>query len=156
MKNNKLIIGGVVLVVVTAVSFCGGMLYGQNKKTNRGNFPNMTNMVNGQKTGSGMVSGEITAKDAQSFTVKLGNGGSKIVFFSESTKVSKSTDGALSDLETGEKVMVIGTANEDGSVTAKTIQLGTTMPAGGQPPVNGSNSSGQPAGPDSNPPAQPQ
>ena len=51
------------------------------------------------------------------------DGGSKIVFFSNSTEISKMTDGLIDDIEIGKQVMVGGDQNSDGSYTAETIQL---------------------------------
>lgn len=78
-------------------------------------------MGNGQG-GSG-INGEILAIDAQSITVKLNNGGSKIAFYSASTKISKTVDGTVDDLNVGENLMVTGQDNPDGSMTAQMIQL---------------------------------
>jgi hypothetical protein len=72
---------------------------------------------------SGKTVGEIISQDNSSLTIKLRDGGSKIVFFSADTKISKMDAGSLADLKIGESVMANGTANADGSVTAATIQL---------------------------------
>jgi len=74
-----------------------------------------------------LVMGEIIAKDEQTVTVKLSDGGSKIVFFSDTTQIDKFAAGTLADLEIGMTIIANGTANQDGSVVAKTIQL---RPAG--------------------------
>ena len=83
--------------------------------------------------GGNMVNGEILSSDDKSITVKIPTGGSKIVFFAGSTKIMKSVDVAATDLTTGENVMVTGTQNTDGSVTATMIQIRPEMPEGANP-----------------------
>ena len=132
--NKSIVIIIAVTLIVGAGAFYGGMKYAENKATagrqqrtqqfsgNAGaGFSGGTG--GGQRGGGGFISGEILSKDDKSVTVKLQDGGSKIVFLSDSTKITKSTDGALSDLEVGKNVSVNGTANSDGSITAQTIQL---------------------------------
>jgi len=141
---KKLILFIIVLIIVGAGAFWGGMKYQQNKiSSQRTFFQNLspeerqqrlqelgTNFGgfhlgpgSSQRGGSGFIVGEIIAKDDKSVTVKLQNGGSKIVFLSNSTEITKSAAGTLSDLEIGKSVIVNGTANSDGSITAQTIQL---------------------------------
>jgi len=93
---------------------------GANVNANQGPGANFSNRNN---NGGGFINGEILAKDPTSITVKLRDGGSKIVFFSTSTEVSKFAEGNANDLSVGDSIMVQGKVNQDGSITAQTIQL---------------------------------
>ena len=140
MKKTLFIIL-IVIIAVAGGAFYGGMKYAQSKAAagfSQADFQNLRNLspeerqqrvqqfgasVPGLRAGANSVSGEIISKDEKSITVKLRDGGSKIVFFSDSTGVTKSTNGTLDDLEVGKTISIDGTANQDGSVTAKSIQL---------------------------------
>jgi hypothetical protein len=141
--NKKLYIITVAIVVVGAISFYGGMKYGQSTASkNNSGMPNFQNLssdqrqqmfggVNGTRrnttnSGSQFINGEIISKDDKSITVKLRDGGSKIIFFSNTTNIGKTTDGVAADLEVNKEVSVSGTANSDGSVTAQNIQIRPT------------------------------
>jgi hypothetical protein len=129
----------IIVIAVGAGAFYGGMKYGQSKVPqglSRGNFPTGSAFdgqglrnsgavggLQGRTAGSNFVSGEIIAKDEASITVKLRDGGSKIIFYSENTEVGKFLAGTAADLETGKTVAVTGKANSDGSITAQSIQL---------------------------------
>ena len=140
----------IVVVIVAGGSFFAGMKYGQSKGGNNlsqrpfGNFDNLSAEerqqriqqmgaagvgFRGNREGSDFASGEIISKDDKSITVKFPDGGSKIIFYSETTEVSKFVDGTATDLEVGETVMVSGTVNSDGSITAQLIQMRPEMPA---------------------------
>lgn len=116
-------------VLVGGIGFFGGMQYGQSTKntttpnaSQRSTFRQNGQLGTGTNGNSGTM-GEIVSNDNTSLTLKLANGGSKIVFFSNTTKITKTVDGETKDLITGKNVSVIGTTNSDGSITAKTIQL---------------------------------
>jgi len=91
----------------------------QEHGANAGGFRNRT----GGQQGGGSASGEIIAKDDKSVTIKLRDGGSKIFFFADSTEIAKSVSGTPNDLEIGKSVVINGKANQDGSITAESIQL---------------------------------
>ncbi len=152
--NNKLIAGmAVIVVVVGAAAFYGGMLYGRSSALAAnplsGRFANFSGGQRGARlaggsAGSGantaFASGSIIAKDAQSITVQLSNNGStttpnsgtgsKIVFLNSSTPIMKTTAGSLQDLGVGTVVMVTGAANSDGSIQAQDVQIRPIPSAG--------------------------
>ena len=130
---NKQIIGVIAAVaIIGAGSFYGGMKYTQNKSVSdrqqRFGRTAGTNMSGKGGSEGGLVSGDIISKDSQSITVKMRDGSSKIVFFSDMTEVSKFIAGASADLAVGKTVTVIGKANSDGSITATTARLQPNMP----------------------------
>lgn len=77
----------------------------------------------GSGDGNRSLSGEIISQNESSFTIKLNDGSTKIVFVNDSTQITKSIDGTLDDLNEGEQIFVVGDENPDGSYIAKTIQL---------------------------------
>lgn len=126
----------IAFIIIGGGSFYGGMKYTQSKSSQgsaQGNFQELRKLSPeerqqslqgmGVRTGSGLATGEIVSKDGQSITIKLRDGGSKIVFYSDNTKVSKFVSGSSDDLEIGKSVTINGTANDDGSITAQSIQL---------------------------------
>src|SRR3989339_1306016 len=137
------------VIAIAALTFYGGMIYSGKKggNFNRGNIPGLVNkegqqrlggmggfgagkMAGGQR-GVYFIRGENIAKDDQSVTVKLPDGGSKIIFFSASTEITKSVAGATSDITVGGQIMSTGTTNTDGSITATIIQIRPAMPEQG-------------------------
>ncbi len=138
------------IIAVGGISFFGGMKYEQGKTPNYQNLSQTDreqmfrqggisgNGARGMRTGTdaniprggaGMnaTSGEVISIDDKSMTVKLRDGGSKIVFFSDKTIVLKMTEGTRGDVIIGGQVTVSGSANPDGSVTAGVIQLRSAL-----------------------------
>ena len=125
----------VAIIVVGGGAFYGGMLYGQSIRTSRTGadmsaFRNGDGGAGGNRGNSAnFASGQIVSMDSNSITLKLGNNaGSKIIFFSGTTQIGKFTQGTSADLSANENVIVTGTANSDGSITAQSIQIRPEMP----------------------------
>lgn len=147
MENKKYVIVVAGLIIIVG-AFFGGMKYGQSKKSiTTQDLQNLSSdqrqqlfqqtrgagNSTGGRRGAGangqngnFVNGDIIGKDDKSITVSLNGNGSKIVFFSDTTKIGKIVDGTTADLEVGKQVMVEGTKNSDGSLTAQSIQLRPT------------------------------
>jgi len=158
-KKSLLIISAVaILILVGAGSFFSGVAYGKSKvgSFNRagafgqGNMAGANNFQGGnnsvgrtQKNSGGFLSGEITAKSDNSLTVKTANGSSKIILISNESKISKAADASVSDLNSGTQILVTGTSNTDGTLTAKTIQI-NSGDAAIQPPSTPNNQTGVP------------
>ncbi len=138
MKKTLLIIFAIAILVGSG-AFYGGMKYGESKASG-GNFRNLSpeerqarlqqlggaagaGGQRGAQANGGFATGEILSKDDKSITIKLRDGGSKIIFFSDTTEVGKFVSGTPSDLEVGKTITINGKANQDGSITAQSIQL---------------------------------
>lgn len=138
-----MIIVVVVAVLVGSGGFFAGMKYQQSIRGGGtrqfGNTGRFTAGLNGGPGGNANrfrpVGGDIIASDANSITVKLPDGSSKIVLVSDKTTINKAGTATRDELKIGEKVAVYGTDNSDGSVTAQNVQLN---PIQRMAPVEGS------------------
>jgi hypothetical protein len=85
--------------------------------------------------GGGMTAGTIVDKDDSSITVQTEDGNTSIVFYSASTTISETSDASSDALVKGETVMITGSSNTDGTLTATRIQVGAAASAlGGAAP----------------------
>lgn len=156
IKKNNLILIIVPALIAAVLSFYAGTIYQKGKSANltanqpgapagqMAGRPDSANSAGQQKrTGQGNgfqpVSGEIVSLEDNTLTIKASDGSSKIVVFSDSTVINTTTTGSKTDLASGANVMVIGTTNSDGSVTAKTLNVGqeAMTPPGNQPATDG-------------------
>lgn len=96
-----------------------------DRNVNGARFINGNGFPGGRIGGGGMVTGEIISGDGTSVTVKQQDGNTKIVYFTNSTMISKSVTGTSSDLTTGTNVFANGTSNSDGSIAAQSIEIRT-------------------------------
>jgi hypothetical protein len=131
---NKKFVWIVVGIIVLAGVFYGGMVYGKGQTATSANTASIgfagarTRSAGGTGGFGGATIGQIISKDATSITVSLAAGGSKIIFLDNTTPITKQTNGTLSDLIIGTNVMVTGTANTDGSVSATAVQIRPNVP----------------------------
>lgn len=141
--KNIWIISVIVCLVVGVGSFYGGMKYAQSQTTRSGGG-RMSQVGDGRFAGGaggvfvrngggpgsngGFTTGDVLSKDDKSITLQMRDGGSKIVFYTTSTRVSKMTDGSMEDVVRGRAITVTGATNSDGSITAQMIQLRPTVP----------------------------
>ncbi|HVZ58794.1 MAG TPA: hypothetical protein VG935_03530 [Patescibacteria group bacterium] len=136
--KNSIIVTIVAVIVVGALAFFGGMQYQKSQapkgfaqfSANGGGNRGFGNRQFGQRAGGAggnAVMGDIVSTDNGSITVKMQDGSSKIVLLSGSTSINKQATGSQSDLKTGERVVVFGTANSDGSITAQNVAINPTF-----------------------------
>jgi len=126
----------VIIILVGGGALYGGYTYGTStakagpRNPMAGNFGNFAgaagrNGIGG--AGSANVSavrGSILSTNAGTISLQLdNNAGSKIILYSTSTPITKTAEGTTNDLVSGQNIMVRGTQNSDGSVTAESIQL---------------------------------
>lgn len=138
---KKIILFIIVLIIIGSGAFYGGMKYAQNK-TSRGfaqGVEERQQLFQGsagqgfqtemrRDAGLNFLRGAVIAKDEQSLTLKMPDGGSKIIFFSDSAEISKTIEGSVDDIEIGKQIIISGEENPDGSYTAKTVQLSSGYP----------------------------
>jgi len=130
----------IIWVIVAIVAFLGGRYYlpasaSATATGGRGNFAGFASSTRGTfgrggANAGGFAMGKIISEDAQSVTLQLASGSSDVVFYSPSTRISKTSFGTANDLVTGTMIVVGGTPNSDGSLTAQTIQVGGGMTFG--------------------------
>lgn len=117
-------LGGLVVGYLLGSSFGGSSQPAGDLNAMRGQF--------GQRDGQtaqrrvqvgGGASGEILKIDDKSITVKMRDGGSRLVFFTSSTPIYKSVSGTSIDLKVGDEISTFGNSGSDGSIVAESIQI---------------------------------
>jgi hypothetical protein len=140
MKNNIVIIVILALLVGGGIGFFGGMQYQKSQRPSFGQFAGAGFGARGGsgaaglrgRNGNGAV-GTILSVDANSMTVKLADGSSKIVLLTTSTSFNKAAAATAGDLTVGGTVAAFGTTNTDGSITASNVQINPEMRGGSGP-----------------------
>ena len=150
MKKWHIALLSVAVVAVALGALFGGRAWGASGSSDgpnqfavdgNGQFRpgdgSMPNDPRGGRNGGNMVSGSIISVDSTGITVQTNDGSTKIVLVGASAAISLVTPGSTSDLKTGVNVVVSGTTNDDGTVTANSVRLGDTLILGGTPPADG-------------------
>jgi hypothetical protein len=159
---QKTIIAAVLAAVLAgALGFFGGVTY---QKTQVPSFGGRPGAAGFSRTGGGardfaanVATGTVIAQDASSITVKSADGGSKTVFLSDQTEISKQQVLKPTDIKVGDQVGAFGQA-ATGGINATVLQIippGGTFRfggAGGRGFVGGGQ--GAPGGPPSGAPGQ--
>jgi len=130
-KSTQIIIAVVILIV----GFGAGLAYGKNSAAapaaTRSGFTGSTGARGAfaGRGGAGGVIGTVAAKDANTISIQLiaTSSGSQIVLYSPSTAITKTISGTIDDVSIGSSVIVQGTPNPDGSVSANSIQIRPTQ-----------------------------
>jgi len=130
MKNQSILFIIVAVVLTGVGGFFGGMKYQESKSPafNIGGIRGdrtgqFARNLNSNQRNFRPVNGEVLNIDEKSLTIKNQDGSSKIILLNEKTAVRKTEDGTFSDIKKGSLIMIVGTENSDGSVTAQNIQL---------------------------------
>ncbi len=116
----------IVAVVFAGAGFYGGIMYQKSKTPSFALRTAGGAGFAGRRTGANgasFLNGQVMSINGSTMTVKLMNGGSQIVILAPSTAYRKAVDGAASDLSVGNNVIVTGSANSDGSITAQGVQI---------------------------------
>jgi hypothetical protein len=132
MKKTLMILGAILLAVpVAAGSFWGGMAYQTNRANQtRANFENARGLANtGKFPGNaegfprgGGTTGVVKTIDGNVMTVSTAQDVTT-VNLSQTTQVEKSESAAISDLQPGMQVTVIGQSDSDGEITASQVTV---------------------------------
>jgi len=143
--NRTVVIIGVLLVIVAVAggSFWAGMRVGENRliqdparlmqmmMTGRqgGQFPRMMGTpqpgVEAQRFGGGIM-GTIEAVEGDTLVVSTEEGEIRVQT-TDITLIEKYTSVGVEDLAVGEQVVVSGSRNDDGSITARSLRISTAQ-----------------------------
>lgn len=131
IKKYKVhIIWAVAVILAFSVGFLVGKMGSSAPRQFAGglngeNFGASSRGASSNRTGGSFAAGKIASINGQTITLQLPNGSSEVVFFSSSTSIIKPATASASSLTEGLRVMVGGSSNSDGSLTAQTIQIQT-------------------------------
>lgn len=132
----------VAALAIAAGSFYGGMVFGENRAQApflavreaegfgaRGQFRGLAGgpqgLDRGQTAGAegGMLFGEIQAIGDGELTVTDPNGQELQVYVADTTLIQKQAEVTLADLQQGEMVIISGNRDDEGNITARSLQV---------------------------------
>lgn len=148
-----IVLGVVLVLVIAAGSFYGGMIYGKNQAQpafpvlgEGGELRGMRGQLGmrpggevdaeaGQFLGrpGGMLFGEIQSIGDGELAVTDPSGEQIRVYVGETTLIQKQATVTLADLEVGETVVISGNRDDDGNITARSLQVSPGVGFFGQP-----------------------
>jgi len=121
-------------VLFGAAGFWGGVTYQKSQAPSgfagrAGGFPGAGGAggAGGLRNSANIATGTVISQDASSITVKTANGGSKTVYVSAQTNVSKQQVLTVTDIKVGDQVAAFGQA-ANGGIDARSVQI---VPPGG-------------------------
>jgi hypothetical protein len=149
-KTLKIVLLVALVLTIAAGSFYGGMVYGKQQAASvftAGFPPNGAGLAiagqdgvfqtpRGQGAGSrfqeaaglpGMTFGQIEGIEGNLLTITDRNGNTVRVQVAETTLIEKNASVSVADLAVGDAVIISGNPNDDGSITARSVQV---APAG--------------------------
>ena len=141
-----IILGIVVLLLVAGGSFFGGTVYGKSQAQaalvarRQGGVGGATGTgqgqpgANGRTGGQGGIFGQIVSIGDGALVIKDNNGKQTPVKVTDTTLIQKQATVKLTDLATGETVIVSGSTATDGTVTARSVQVAPAGRFGGGGP----------------------
>jgi hypothetical protein len=152
MKHkNTIVIGVVALLVGIGAGYFGATAFA-HPATGAGAYARgstTTGAFAGARTGGAagaggaVTTGTVAAADAGSITVDTRDGSSHVVLITPQTTFSKSVSGSATDAAIGTTVIVTGSTNSDGSVSANNVQIrpaGSMMPGASTTPTQAGTS----------------
>ncbi len=139
-QTVKIILGVVIVLAVAGGSFFGGTVYGKSQAQadlqsrfaagRTGAFPGgqATGQGNGTRINQGsMLVGEIKTVNADSLVITDRDNNEITVKVANTTLIEKNMTVDVTELEAGETVVISGNKADDGTITARSLQV---APAG--------------------------
>jgi len=120
MSKKLLVI--IAIIVALGVGFGGGILVGSHNK-------GVHSSKNGHKGHHALarkgsaISGKVLSESGSTITIQLSSGSTETIYTGSNTIYTQLTPITSSNISTGSTIMVIGSKNSNGSITADKIQL---------------------------------